>query len=194
MPIRTEAFQKGSVFHIYNRGCNRAKIFFEHENYTFLLRKSEKYIVKFDISVLAYCLMPNHYHFVLRQNNTQPLNSCIQLIFNSYTKAINKRYQRSGTLFEGRFKAREIYDDKTILEVCRYVHRNPLDDGLVNDLEDWKYSNYHEWIGLRNSKLYDHSFVAKHFNNPDDYKKYVLDYYSSKQVVKDLKKLGYLSS
>ena len=192
MPIRTEAFQKGSVFHIYNRGCNRTKIFFENDNYKFLLRKTELYTAKFDISVLAYCLMPNHYHFVLRQNNTQLLNSCIQLIFNSYTKAINKRYRRSGTLFEGRFKAKEIYDDKTILEVCRYIHRNPLDDGLVKNLEDWEFSNYHEWIGLRNSNLYDHNFIVKHFPTQNDYRKYVLDYYSFKQVVKDLKKLGYL--
>jgi len=189
MPYRTDVFLKGSVYHIY-RGCNRTKIFLEEENYIFLLRKIKEYIIKFDISVIAYCLMPNHYHLILRQNSVQPLNTCVQHIFNSYTKAINRRYNRDGTLFEGRFKAKEIYDDKTILEVCRYVHRNPLDDGLVNNLEDWGYSNYHEWIGIRNGKLWDHNFVLKHFPKPSDYKRYVLDYYSFKQIVKDLKKLG----
>ncbi len=188
MGRRTEVFQKDSVFHIYNRGCNKSKIFFEEENYEFLINKVRKYSKEFDISVIAYCLMPNHYHFILKQNSEMGLNKCVQNIFNSYTKAINKRYKRSGTLFEGKFKANEIFEDSTILEVCRYVRRNPLEAGLVKNLEDWQYSNYLEWIRLRNGDLCDEEFIANNFPNPHDYKKYVLDYYSTKQMLKKLKK------
>jgi REP element-mobilizing transposase RayT len=188
MGRRTEVFQKDSVFHVYNRGCNKSKIFIEEENYVFLINKVRKYSKEFDISVIAYCLMPNHYHFILKQNGELGLNKCVQNIFNSYAKAINKRYKRSGTLFEGKFKANEIYEDTTVLEVCRYVHRNPLEAGLVKNLEDWQYSNYPEWIRLRNGDLCDEEFIANNFPNPHDYKKYVLDYYSTKQMLKELKK------
>jgi REP element-mobilizing transposase RayT len=188
MGRRTEVFQKGSVFHVYNRGCNKSKIFFEEDNYIFLIKKVKKYSKEFKVSVIAYCLMPNHYHFVLRQNSEMGLNKCVQCIFNSYTKAINKRYKRSGTLFEGKFKANEIYEGATVLEVCRYVHRNPLEAGLVKNLEDWQYSNYTEWIRLRDGDLYDKEFIVKYFPDPYDYKKYVLDYYSTKQMLKELKK------
>jgi len=192
MPRRSQVFQKDSVYHIYNRGCNKNKIFFEDENYFFLLSKIKIYTKKFNISVLAYCLMPNHYHFVLRQDSDIKINVCLQHIFNSYTKAINKRYRRSGTLFEGRFKVNEIYEDKSILEVCRYVHRNPLDDGLVDNLEEWQFSNYLEWIRLRNGVLCDREFIKKHFPDSGSYKQFVLDYLSFKQIVNNLKKLGIL--
>jgi len=192
MGRRKEIFAKGCVFHIFNRGCNKENIFFDDDNYGFLLEKLRTYTKEFDVSVIAYCLMPNHYHLILKQKGEISLSKCIQHTFNSYTKAINKRYRRSGTLFEGKYKAREIYDDKSILEVSRYVHRNPLGGGLVKNIEDWKYSNYQEWIDIRNGNLYDKKFVKVHFPNPDDYKQYVLDYYSFKQMIKDLKKLKYI--
>jgi len=186
MSSRNEIFKLGSIFHVYNRGCNRSKIFFEEDNYVFLLQKIKLFTLKFNISVLAYCLMPNHYHLLLKQNSEKPLNKCVQFIFNSYSKAINKMYKKSGTLFEGKFKSVEV-DEGEVLKVCRYIHRNPLDDKLVNNLEDWKYSNYLEWIGKRNRALYDKELIKKHFSKPELYKKYVLEYYSDKQAANELR-------
>lgn len=82
----------------------------------------------------------------------------------------------------------EIYDDKSILYVCRYVHRNPMDDKLVTKIEDWKYSNYLEWIGKRDGKLIDKSFVNKYFPAPELYTKFVLDYFSDKQAAYEMRK------
>ncbi|MFZ0453717.1 MAG: transposase [Ignavibacteriaceae bacterium] len=188
MPSRNATFEIGSTFHIYNRGCNKGKIFFEEDNYIFLLNKIKKYSIEFKISVLSYCLIPNHYHLVLRQNSEEQICKCVQFIFNGYVKAINKKYKRSGTLFEGKFKSVEIYDDKSILFVCRYVHRNPVDDKLVTKIEDWKYSNYLEWIGKRDSKLFDENFVKKYFPAPELYSKFVLDYFSDKQAADEMRK------
>ena len=186
MSSRNEVFKQGSFFHIYNRGCNKNKIFFEEDNYTYLLRKIKNFTSEFMISVIAYCLMPNHYHLLLKQNSEKPLNKCVQFIFNSYSKAINKKYNRSGTLFEGKFKSVEV-DEEEALKVCRYIHRNPLDDKLVNNLEDWKYSNYLDWIGKRNGVLYDKDFMKKHFPKPELYKKFVIDYFSDKQAADELR-------
>ncbi len=187
MSSRNEIFKPGSIFHIYNRGCNRNKIFFEENNYIYLLQKIKHFTSEFKISVIAYCLMPNHYHLLLRQNSEKPLNKCVQFIFNGYSKAINKKYNRSGTLFQGKFKSVEV-DEGESLNVCRYIHRNPLDDRLVDKLENWKFSNYLEWIEKRNGELYDKDFVKKHFSKPELYEKFVLDYFSDKQAASELRK------
>ena len=132
--------------------------------------------------------MPNHYHFLLRQNEDEPLNIPIAYLFNAYTKAINKKYKRTGTLFEGPFKSIEVEDVNYLIELCRYIHRNPIDDGIVKKIEEWEFSNYLEWIGKRNGTLFDLKFRNKHFKDAASYEKYVSDYVSIKQAIKVLDK------
>ena len=153
MPYRKVQFAQGESYHIYNRGVGRQPIFREEENYLFLLRRVKEYASAFNIAVIAYCLMPNHYHFLLRQDDQEPASRLPQRVFNSYTKAFNKRYDRTGTLFEGPYKAIHIDQDRYLLHLCRYIHANPVKHGLVSDLEQWPYSNYLEWIGARSGKL-----------------------------------------
>jgi putative transposase len=149
MAKRNIVFKKSRYYHVYNRGANRNKIFFAKENYLFLLKKLKEYSKKFNFAVIAYCLMPNHYHFLLRQDGDDPLNISIGFLFNSYSKAINKKYNKSGTLFEGHFKCVEVDDEKYLLELCRYIHRNPVDDKVTENIEEWVFSNYLEWTGER---------------------------------------------
>jgi REP element-mobilizing transposase RayT len=191
MAKRNVTFKVGRYYHIYNRGAGKAKIFFEEENYVYLLKIVKKYALDNRFSVIAYCLMPNHFHFLLRQDSEYPLNLALGFIFNSYTKAINKRYSRSGTLFQGSFKSIHVEDNKYLIELCRYIHRNPIDDGLVNKIEEWKYSNYHEWIDKRNGSLFNTQFRDKSFPGGKGYESYVLTHFSNKEFEKMIKK--YLS-
>jgi len=110
MARRKTPFAQGEYYHIYNRGANRQPIFRCGDNYVFLLRRVKRYIVQWQIVVIAYCLMPNHYHFVLLQAGEHPISYFVQSLFNSYTKAFNKMYGRSGTLFEGPFRAAHVTD------------------------------------------------------------------------------------
>jgi len=142
MPYRKAQFAQGQFYGIYNRGVGRQPMFREEENYLFLLRRVQKYASALDITVVAYCMMPNHYHFLLRQDDQVPAGRLPQRVFNSYTKAFNKRYDRTGTLFEGPFKAIHVDQDRYLLHLCRYIHANPVKHGLVSDLEQWPYSNY----------------------------------------------------
>jgi putative transposase len=178
MPYRKVRFAQGQFYHIYNRGVAQQPIFREEENYWFLLRRVQKYASAFDIAVVAYCLMPNHYHFLLRQDDQISAGRLPQRVFNSYTKAFNKRYDRTGTLFEGPYKAIHVGQDRYLLHLCRYIHANPVKHGLVSDLEQWPYSNYLEWIGARNGKLVDRAFVREHFPVAGSYRQFVLDYLS----------------
>jgi len=188
MAKRSVKFIKGRFYHIYNRGANKNKIFFEKENYIYLLKKLRYYKNKYEVSVLAYCLMPNHYHFLLRQDSNTPLNIPLAYLFNSYTKAINKKYKRTGTLFEGSFKSIEVEDVNYIVELCKYIHRNPIDDRLVEKLEDWEFSNYLEWIGKRKGNIIDLEFRDKHFSIAGSYERFVLEHVSIKQAIKSLKR------
>lgn len=175
MGIRKTKFIKGNYYHIYNRGCNKDHIFYEEKNYRFLLKKINKYYIECNISIIAYCLMPNHYHFLLRQDSDIPISKFVQSIFNSYTKAINKMYNRSGTLFENKYKSIHVSKENYLLHLCRYIHRNPLEAKLVNNLSDWKYSNYPEWIGIRKGKLFDREFMIERFGSISKYVEFVSD-------------------
>jgi len=178
MPPRKVQFAPGQFYHVYNRGAGGQPIFREEENYLFLLRRIKEHATPLEISVVAYCLIPNHYHLLLRQDGLEPAGRLPQRVFNSYTKAVNKRYDRTGTLFEGPYKAVHVDRDSYLLHLCRYIHANPLKHGLVSDLAQWPYSNYHEWIGERSGTLVDRAFVQTHFPEPGSYRRFVFDYWS----------------
>jgi putative transposase len=181
-------WQEGMYYHIYNRGVNKSTIFHEEKNYLFVITKIKEYSLANQLAVIAYCLEPNHYHFLLRQDGKEPAGSLPQFVFNSYTKAYNKMYEHSGTLFEARFHAKPVQTKSHLLHLCRYIHGNPVKDGLVADPADWPYSNYLEWIGERDGTLVDREFIEQQFDNPDEYKKFLFQYLKSRQLPDDVKK------
>lgn len=175
MPYRGDLFTQGQYYHLYNRGAGKGKIFFNAGNYLYLLRLVKEYAPKFGVAVIAYCLMPNHYHFLFRQETEVLLSKFMQVVFNAYVQALNIQQGRTGTLFEGRFKHKRVDQWEYLMALCRYIHRNPVKAGLVTKPEDWAYSNYREWIGLRDGALVDREFVQDHFSSADEYVQFVND-------------------
>jgi len=177
MPRRQIIFSQGSYYHIFNRGVGRERIFRNEENYRYLLRLIGEQTKTFLISVIVYCLMPNHYHFLFRQDGDRPISEFLQAVFNTYVKAFNKRFNRTGALLEDRFKAVRVESEEYLVHLCRYIHRNPIDANppLVKVLEDWSYSNYPDFIGAREGKLIDQEFTKEMFTNGELYKTFVLD-------------------
>lgn len=172
----TITWQPGMYYHIFNRGAHKMPIFREPENYDFVLQRIGQYAQELQIAVIAYCLMPNHYHLLVRQDGGSPAGLLPQRVFNSYTKAFNKRYRCSGTLFEHRFKAKPVMDETYLLHLCCYIHANPVKDGLVSDPGQWLYSNYLEWVRKRHSLLIDQNFVQARVDQPRVYQEMVLKY------------------
>jgi putative transposase len=115
----------GYYYHIFNRGARRLTIFREPDNYHFVLYRVKEYSRQFNLTIIAYCLMPNHYHFLVRQNGEDPAGLLPQRVFNSYTKAYNKRYSHSGTIFERRYQAILVEQERYLKHLCRYIHLNP---------------------------------------------------------------------
>ncbi len=203
MPQRKVVFHQDGYYHVYNRGVNRQNIFRSGENYRYLIRTMNR--VKPDsIILLAFCLMPNHYHFLIRQESEEPAHVFLQALFNVYTKAFNRMHRRTGTLFEDRFRAVEITEDRHLLHLCRYIHLNPVQAGLVSRAEEWEFSDYREWVGqssacaghLRISRSAGHlqgarhlplkvpgtsiTFLKENFQTPVQYRQFVEEWDGSK--------------
>jgi REP element-mobilizing transposase RayT len=185
MPKRPQ-YLPNEYYHLYNRGAHQVSIFREPDNYIFVLRKVKRYCRDFDLTPIAYCLMPNHYHFLIRQEGESPAGLLPQRVFNSYTKAYNKRYDHSGTLFEGNYRVIHVQSESHLLHLCRYIHANPVKDGFVPDIEGWIYSNYLEWIGERDGTLVDREFVKMYFESPDEYQRFVQDYLAERREMEGL--------
>jgi hypothetical protein len=106
---------------------------------------------------------------------------------NIYTKAFNTKNNRSGTLFEGPYKAIQVDRNEFLLHLCRYIHRNPLEAGLVVKPEQWRYSNYAEFIGKRNESLVDREFIKMNFGSPEVYEDFVMNYVPPEKTQKELR-------
>ena len=175
MPYQNEPFGQGQYYHIYNRGAGKEKIFFNQGNYEYLLRLMKRYSRNHGTTVIAYCLMPNHFHFLLRQETEEPLTKFMSGLFNAYVQALNLQQGREGALFGSRFQHKYVDKWEYLVILCRYIHRNPIKAGMVSKPEDWIYSNYREWIGIRNGELKDGAFIHDHFPNPEEYVAFVND-------------------
>ena len=182
MPQRGEVFAAGEYYHIYNRGAGRSLIFFTPANYEYCLRLIKHYSVHYSVAFIAYCLMPNHYHFLLRQDSDWPLSKFIGVLFNAYAQAVNQQQARHGSLFEGRFRHRRVDREEYLTQLCRYIHLNPVKAQLVQQPEHWPYSNYRDWIGLRAGALIDQSFVQAHFQSSEDYHRFVTDWQDAERA------------
>jgi len=206
-------------FHLYNRGCNRDLIFFKDEHYRLLLRKVKDNYQRFNLRMVAYCLMPNHYHLMMgmpveepfeepsegRVNNLSPdinfflrpsegsfaISKFIQRIFNGYVQTINYDMQRKGTLFESKYKSIYIGKEEYLLQLVRYIHVNPVLAGLCVNPEDWEYSNCREWLGLRNGIFFDCDFFETYFQTFEQYRDFLYTYKEDKLMQKEMQRLGF---
>ena len=165
-------YSDDSYYHVYNRGAHKRRIFFEDATYEYLIRLMTKYSTTYRTVIAAYCLMPNHYHLVVRQREEGSIGVFLKTTFNAFTQAVNKRFGLSGTLFQGQAKVKEIDSDQYCVKVIRYVHTNPCKAGLVVKAEDWPFSNYREWIGMGNGILMDVSLRDRCFGTPEEYKQF----------------------
>jgi len=195
MPSRIIPFVNGQYYHIYNRGVEKRDIFNKSsDKHHFIdtmsyyrlegpkprLSKFFKYQMfkpDFDkkiVDIACYCLMPNHFHFLLKQKKENGITEFVSKLSNSYTKYFNTKNKRVGPLFQGEFKAVLIESDEQLMHVSRYIHLNPLVSYLVKDLNLYKWSSYMEYVN-ENKGICDKKDILAFFKSPKDYKQFILD-------------------
>jgi len=133
----------GHWYHIYNRGINGERLFFEEENYAYFLKLMVRYLVN-SVEVYAYCLLSNHFHLLVRvlEELDKPPHLAFSHFFNSYAQSFNKRYNRTGSLFERPFHRKLIESERYRAQLVYYIHWNPLHHGFHEDFRDYLYSSY----------------------------------------------------
>ena len=152
----------GAFFHIIVRGNNRENIFRDSADYSHYLQKLVYFCREGDMTLYAYCLMPNHIHLLLEMGKVS-LSKVLQRFHTWYTQYFNRRYDRVGHVFQGRYKAIVCDRDAYLLELVRYIHLNPLRAGLVDGPEDYPWSSHRIYIGEDRSEAIDPSLVLGQF-------------------------------
>ena len=164
MSYRQAVFANDQFYHVFNRGVEKRKTFIDKRDYSRFVDSLKYYRardqhIRFSFrgriagenkpgplfaEVVSYCLMPNHFHILLKQVNDNGITMFLSKLTNSYTKYFNTRYKRVGPLFQGSFKAVRIKSDEQLVHTCRYIHLNPLIDYLGKNIRDYAYSSYLE--------------------------------------------------
>jgi len=207
MPIRTVPLITEEIYHIVNRGVGQMPIFknahdykrfiktfqyYQHQNVPiklsgflkFSLADRQKNILRLDktgsflVKIIAFCLMPNHYHFLLKQSINDGILNFIRLTTNSYSKYFNTKYERKGSMFEGRFRAVRVESEEQLLHLSRYIHLNPYSGYLVKDFKavfSYPYSSLSEYLNLSETAICQKETVRSYFKTPKAYKKFIVD-------------------
>lgn len=193
----------GEYYHLFNRGVERRPVFTnkreflraialvnfyrfdkpplryskyltldEDQRRNFLANLKEK-----AVEIIAFCLMSNHFHFLVRQVRDKGVSKFMANFMNSYTKYFNTKYQRVGPLFQGAFKAVHIESDEQLLHLSRYIHLNPVTSFKVKpqELKDYEWSSYPSYTGDSGLNFLDKDTVINFFKKPVKYEEFVLD-------------------
>lgn len=195
MPGRSTPLVTNEFYHLYNRGSDKRNIFNQFRDYKRFQQTSYYYqfigpkprfskFAKSDLKlfnpdlnnklvrIIAYCLMPNHFHFLIRQLKDNGVSNFISQLINSYTKYFNTKYTRVGALLQGTFKAVHIKTDEQLIHSSRYIHLNPIVSGLVKDLNTYQWSSYLEYINWQ-AILCSPQEVLNFFSSPKKYQEFV---------------------
>ncbi|MBS1683501.1 MAG: transposase [Bacteroidetes bacterium] len=160
---------ENSFYHIYNRGNNGDNIFYKRGNYDYFLKSYDKHLSDF-VETYAYCLLPNHFHLLIRikpflsfpRQSEQPeliVSEQFRKFFIGYSQAINKQESRSGSLFQKPFKRKEVDREAYFSHLIYYIHANPQKHGICNDFKQYEYSSYGRILIEKPSKLFKNEVI-----------------------------------
>lgn len=211
MAYRGVVLATGQTYHVFNRsvqdipifkGAKNASLFLEATEYylqvkppvrfSFYRRAKEKYPIDLQrkiVNLFTYCVMPTHFHFLVRQEEEKGIRKFIQRLTNSYAHYFSIKYKNRGPVFEGNFKAVRVENDEQLIHLSRYIHLNPVTAYLAEQSEDYPFSSYHDYLRGKNTAMLDVDLVLSFFKSPKDYQKFVLaqkDYQRELDRIKDL--------
>jgi len=210
MTIRKTILATGEVYHVLNRSVQKVPIFQGKRECNFFLEAMEYYLqveppVKFSlyktnkdrfnfkmdenflVKVIAYCLMPNHFHLILKQLVEEGIKKYIQRLTNSFAHYYSKKYESSGHLFEGNFKAVRVGSDEQMWHLSRYIHLNPVSSYLVEEPEDYLFSSYKIYLAKEKSDFIDPSLIMGNFSSPAKYEAFVKNRKDYQRTLEEIK-------
>ena len=218
---RKVVFAIGEMYHVFNRGIDRRPIYTTKKEYQRFLDLASYYRftsvpmrysefaklpdeaqsavwqklqdkAHFEVDIISYCFMPNHFHFLLKQRTGGGVSRFIANIANGYTKYFNTKHQRVGPLLQGTFKAVWVETEEQLFHLTRYIHLNPATSYLIEpqNLQDYRWSSYPEYVNQKEAGISDTSFVGWMFPARNGYQKFFLDH---ADYARKLEKIKHLS-
>lgn len=212
--LRKDPIITDHLYHIFNRGVNKGDIFFSEEDYGRFLRTAIHYKTNTSqfshlpkrslsdtadtgsgkkepgVQIVAYSLMPNHFHFLIKQIADKGITWYMQHLGNSYSHYVHTKHKRVGPLFEGRFKNILVKSDEQLIHVSRYIHLNPLVSDLVSNLDNYQWSSYSAYVNDLQDELCDPKLVLGQFKSKENYRQFVLD---QAEYGRELEKIKHLA-
>lgn len=201
MPSRNvlKQYVPDAYYHVHNRGVAKQAIFHDDEDYKVFLNLFKRYLdteptkdkkgreyehLRDKIELLAYCLMPNHFHLLIyiNETNSTGVTTLLRAVTGAYTVYYNKKYNRVGSLFQGCFKASHILRDNYLLHISRYIHMNP------KNYTKWPYSSLADYQGTRSTAWLNAGRIMGLFEgNEAKYKEFLVDYEGNKQALEEIR-------
>lgn len=132
--------------------------------------------------LITYCLMPNHFHLLIKQKTELPISKFVQKVITGYSKYFNKKYGRAGSVFQDKFKSVRVSKNEQLLWTSFYIHENPKKAELVKNLSEYRWSSYLDYAGSRAGILCKKDFIVKQFKKPELY----LEYFSDRETNDDI--------
>ncbi|MDP2874379.1 MAG: transposase [bacterium] len=212
MPSRNivREFATQGFYHVYNRGEGKINIFSDDQDYRVFLYYLQVYLLPLEkvlqkyrslplrlycknmsaeVELLAYCLMPNHFHLLLFQKPKDGVPKLLKQLSNAYTLYFNSKYQHTGGLFPGRYKAVTVTNLEQALHLSRYIHLNPMVSEVIIDIRKYLWSSYNDYLTPNENALTRSQLILSAFPNSNAYEQFVLDQVS---YGKDLEQLKHL--
>lgn len=220
MPYRQIPIVQGEIYHIYNRSVARQPIFQSKHDYLRALKLIEYYIYKNPrlrfshykrlaipqkeeflkglkktsklVIIYSFCLMPNHFHFLIREVHPGGISKFMSNFQNSYAKYFNTKNQRVGSLFQLMFKTKWIETDEQLLHLSRYIHLNPYSSHVIktiDELESFVWSSYPTYLDKLNYDFIGTELILEFFNSKEEYEKFVLNQADYQKTLDEIKHL-----
>lgn len=156
MSIKTDILRKpGAILYAYNWGIDRGRISFSESDYGCFVSRMAEYLDPTEVSLVAYAILPDEFHLIVRQLAPYGLSHYLKDVCDGYARAVNRSRKRSGHLFQGRYRLREILDARGLICLSHDIHTRAVSSGLTEDPLQWEYSSLKQYAGLR-----DEGFVA----------------------------------
>ena len=186
MPTKPREIYPNNIYHAYNRATEKRTIFYTEKDYNYFLEKIFYYQEKTKIKILAYAIMPNHWHFMLQEpenltrrvdihppGEQSEISKFISLISNSYTKYFNYTKEHSGRIFQGPFKSKLVKDEGYFHTLVGYINLNPLKHKIIKNINDWPYTSHHDYFYKSQFKLIKEETLINFREYQDDLKIYL---------------------
>ncbi|MBI4101248.1 transposase [Candidatus Microgenomates bacterium] len=203
MPSRNiiKLYLPDTFYHVYNRGVEKRQIFLEDEDYNVFLNLFKRHLSRSAIKdfrgrtyqnlskaieLLAYCLMPNHFHLLFYQRDDKAMTDLMRRVSTAYSLYFNKKYSRVGGLFESVFKASDVDNERYLWHISRYIHINPLDFGF--SLDEYPFSSYGYYIGKKQADwIKPKRILELHKEYGESYREFVNDFADYRMTLDEVK-------